>query len=421
MSYIKQFQKGYLTNYHTQTTTDAPFKKSDFPIFTNNNIIWFDNGATTHKPRSMIDATKKYYENYNSNIHRSPHQLSMISSEMFDETRKKTAKYLGCNDNEIVFVKGTTEGINFLANSLNFLKLKSVNPTVLLTNMEHHSNIVPWQLLQKKGLVNLEYLIYDKKFNALNLEDLETALVNNPNIKVVSVTHVSNVLGITNPIKKIADIVHKYDRIFIVDGAQGIPHHKINVKEIGCDAYVFSSHKLFGPTGVGVVYCNESLYQYLEPYQGGGSMIKDVTLYTSVYQDPPHKYEAGTPNIADIIAFSNTLEYLESFDWTKIEAYEKMLTEYFYTKLKEISNITILGDTIVNKVPVFSFVISGINDQALLTELNEKGIAIRFGHHCAQPIIRHYGYENVYRASLAPYNTIEEIDYFVSIIKTFNN
>ncbi|XWV25525.1 cysteine desulfurase sufS family [Tupanvirus deep ocean] len=457
MSYLNQFKKGYFVNLENKKT-ESIFPKSDFPIFLeNSNLIWFDNGATTQKPSATINCIREYYEKFNSNIHRSPHHLSMVSSIMFDETREITASYLGCQAKEIVFVKGTTEGINFLANSLNFEKLLGKNistnlpnnitcpndknqnqlnqlitysgiiskphtlpsTTILLTNMEHHSNIVPWQMLYQKGLANIEYLIYDKDNNKLNLNQLEAMLSRNPSIKVVSVTHVSNVLGITNPIRDMADIVHKYGAILIVDGAQGIPHHKVNVRELDCDAYVFSSHKLFGPTGVGVVYCKETIYQFLEPWQGGGSMIKDVTLYTNTYQEPPHKFEAGTPNIADIIAFGSTLKYLEKIDWSKVEAYENELTTYMYQSLKKIPNITILGDTTNNKVPIYSFVIPDIDNKELLTKLDNHGIAIRYGHHCSMPIIRHYGYENVYRASLAPYNTFQEIDYFVSTILNF--
>lgn len=436
----------------TSSISLSPFPKIDFPIFTNNQLVWFDNGATTHKPASTIDQLKNYYEKYNSNIHRSPHKLSMISSSMFDETRELVASYIGCKTNEIIFVKGTTDGINLLANSLNYTKLaistmsfiygnfgtntidsntsssynKIIIPkmplsmcTVLLTNMEHHSNIVPWQLLNQRGMINLEYLIFDKNNNKLNLSELETLLISNPNIKVISVTHVSNVLGITNPIKEISSIVHKYNRILVVDGAQGIPHHKINVKDLDCDAYVFSAHKLFGPTGVGVIYCKEDLYNYMDPYQGGGSMIKEVDLYTSTFQDPPHKFEAGTPNIADVIAFGETIRYLDKLDWSQIASYENELTQHLYKSIRKIPGIEILADTTVDKVPICSFVISGIDDTQLLTELDKSNVAIRYGHHCAQPIIKHYGYTNVYRASLAPYNTIEEIDYFISIIINF--
>jgi cysteine desulfurase / selenocysteine lyase len=417
MSYIKQFQKGSYNNYNN--SDEAPFPKSDFPIFSNNQIIWFDNGATTHKPYSTINCIKEYYEKYNSNIHRSPHQLSMISSQMFDETRSLTAKYLGCKSNEIIFVKGTTEGVNLLANSINFTKLGCPHPTVLLTNMEHHSNIVPWQILHKKGLLELEYLIYDKTNNKINLNELEGALVSNPTIKIVSLTHVSNVLGTINPIKKIADIVHKHNRLLIIDGAQGLPHIRINVNKIGCDAYVFSGHKIFGPTGVGAIFCAEKLYDYMEPFFGGGGMIKNVDLYTSTYQDPPFRFEPGTPNIADIIAFGETLRYLEKYDWTKIEIFEKKLTEHLYESVRKIPGVEILADTIVDKVPICSFIINGIDDKALLEKLDKHGIATRHGHHCAQPILKHYGFEHVHRVSLAPYDSIAEIDYFVSIVKQF--
>lgn len=434
MSYLKQFKRGYFNNLGN-LTTESPFPKSDFPIFSNNNeLIWFDNGATTQRPNTMIDAIKDYYDKYNSNIHRSPHKLSMISSEMFDNTREQTAKYIGCDAEEIIFVKGTTEGINLLANSINFMKLsgldaipeeytstmplKSCRHTVLISNIEHHSNILPWQLLYKKNLINLEYLIYDKINNRINLEDLEMALSRNPSIKVVSITHVSNVLGIINPIKEMAEIVHRHGAILVIDGAQGIGHKKINVKDIGCDAYVFSSHKLFGPTGVGCVYVNKDLYQYLDVYQSGGGMIKDVTMYDSTFQDAPYKFEAGSQNVADVIAFGETIRYLSAKDWSKIEAYEKILTEHLHKRLKEIPGIVILGDTI-EKVPIYSFVIDNVDYAALLKELDKYGIACRWGHHCSQLIIRDFGYESCIRVSLAPYNSINEIDYFISIVKNF--
>ena len=425
MAYLKQFQKGSLNNC---LSMEPPFPKSDFPIFSNNNgLIWFDNGATTHKPKVMIDSIKNYYEKYNSNIHRSPHRLSMISSDMFDETRRLTAEYIGCDAKEIIFVRGTTEGINLLANSINFMKLCGLDVmseisiksryTVLISNFEHHSNIICWQLLHKKGLINLEYLIYDKVINRINLEDLEAALTKNPTIKVVSITHVSNVLGIINPIKEMTEIAHKHGARIIIDGAQN--HSRISMKDIGCDAYVFSAHKLFGPFGVGVLFVKEDMYQYLDIYQSGGSMIKDVTMYDSSFQNGYAKHEAGTPSVADIIAFGETIKYLSSKNWTKIEIYKKMLTEHLYKKLKEIPGIVILGDTVIDKVPIYSFIIENIDDAALLRELDEKNISCRWGHHCSQIIIRHFGYENCYRVSLAPYNSIEEIVYFVSVVKNF--
>lgn len=408
MSYINKLKLG---NIKTLNQTNSVFPKSDFPIFSKSDLVWFDNGATTHKPYSVIDNIKNYYENYNSNIHRSPHNLSMISSEMFDETRKLTADYIGCEPTEIVFVKGATEGINFLTNSLDYAKLGC--STVVISNMEHHSNIVPWQLAN----VTIEYIYYDKQANCLDLSELENLLMSNKMIKVVSVCHVSNVTGTTNPIAKIAEIVHRYDAVLIVDGAQGIPHHRVDVKKLGCDAYVFSSHKLFGPTGVGVVYCNKDLYNYLNVWQGGGSMITDVSHYTSRYADPPHKYEAGTPNIADIIAFGETLKYLEKYDWSDVEKYENYLTKYMLTQLRTVPNIMIIADTLDDKVPIFSFDIPNIDKDRLLENLDKNGVAIRYGHHCAQLIVRYYGLENVFRASLAPYNTTSDVDKFINILK----
>ena len=407
MTYLQKFQLGL--NY---LNIMPPFSKTDFPVLRNGKIIWFDNGATSQKPSCVINCISEYYNKYNSNIHRSPHQLSMISSKMFDDARSKTADFLGCSAQEIIFVKGATEGINLLANSL-----YSPETSVLCTNMEHHSNIVPWQLVYH----NLLYLMFDIKKNILDIDKLDEILSANPSIKIITVAHVSNVLGIVNPIKKIASIVHKHGRILIVDGAQGIPHYKVNVRELDCDAYVFSSHKLFGPTGVGVVYVKESLYEIMKPWQGGGSMIKNVELHTSEFQDPPYKFEAGTPNIADVIAFGKCLDYLTLFDWNIIEEYEKQLTQHMFMALNRIKSIVILGNTLENKVPVFSFHIPNINDNELLTHLDNHGIAVRYGHHCAQPIIKHFGYENVYRVSLAPYNTKEEINKFISVISGYLN
>lgn len=412
MAYINRFKTGSVKNLPQDLMlNDSIFPKTDFPIFANNNLVWFDNGATTHKPKCVIDSIKDYYDNNNSNIHRSPHNLSIKSSDMFDNARNLTAEYLGCDSKEIVFVKGATEGINFLAKSLKYEALGCGG--VILSNAEHHSNIVPWQQLTDR----LYYVNFDKVTNSIDLSELESYLGTYPFIKLVSINHVSNVTGITNPIKEIANIVHKYNAILIVDGAQGIPHHRVNVKDIGCDAYVFSSHKLFGPTGVGVVYCNNDLYQYLNAWQGGGSMIKDVTLYNSEYADPPHKYEAGTPNIADIIAFGETIKYLSKYNWNLVEKYESVMTEYMLKLLNTVPNIQIIGNTLINKVPIFSFELPNVDSIQLLSDLDNNGIAIRYGHHCAQPIVRYYGFESVYRASLAPYNTKADIDLFINIIR----
>ena len=391
--------------------------RNDFPILSkkinNNNLIWFDNGATTQKPLIMINKIKSYYSNFNANVHRSPHYLSKISSLMFDNVREITKKYINANSSdEIIFTRGTTEGINLLANTIGKQKLSN-GGTILLSNMEHHANIVPWQLAKEMYKFELDYIFFNKETGNIDLVELENKLITNKTIKIVSITHVSNILGVINPIKKIAEIVHKYNAILIIDGAQGIPHIKINVKDIDCDFYVFSSHKLFGPTSVGIVYGKKYLLDDMQPYQGGGSMIKNVTLYSSTFQNAPLKFEAGTPSIAEIIGFGQTLEYLNQYNWDDIYDYEHKLMVYLFNKLIKINKLVLLSNEIINRVPVFSFVLNISDPQKFLEYLDSNGIAIRYGHHCSQPTLSHLGYENVFRVSLAFYNTFDEIDIFI--------
>jgi len=402
--------------------------RNDFPILSkkinNNDLIWFDNGATTQKPLVMINKIKSYYSNFNANVHRSPHYLSKISSLMFDNVREITKKYINANSSdEIIFTRGTTEGINLLANTIGKQKLSN-GKTILLSNMEHHANIVPWQIAKKQYNFELDYIFFNKETGNVDLIELENKLIMNKTIKIVSITHVSNILGVINPIKKIAEIVHKYNAILIVDGAQGIPHIKVDMKDIDCDFYVFSSHKLFGPTSVGIVYGKKYLLDDMPIYQSGGSMIKNVTLYDSTFQDVPLKFEAGTPCIAEIIGFGQSLEYLDQFNWNDIYNYEHNLMTYMYNKLIKIDKLILLSNEKINRVPVFSFIIETENlenSEKLLKYLDNNGIAIRYGHHCSQPTLTHLGYENVFRASLAFYNTFEEIDKFIYILNKYKN
>ena len=409
--YLKQFHKGE----GKKNKTIAEDIRGDFPILSK-NLIWFDNGATTQKPNAVIDGMARYMREYNSNVHRSPHHLAKMSTEMFDETRRLVHRFLNSqSEKEIVFVRGTTEGMNFLTNTIGIQKFM-YGGTVLLTNMEHHANIVPWQLLQKKCPMRIDYITYGPDGH-LDLGEFEKKLEADPSIRIVSMTHVSNVLGTINPIKEVAKIVHAHNAILIVDGAQGVPHVRVDVQDLDCDFYVFSAHKLFGPTGVGAVYGRERILKDLPPWQGGGSMIRDVGPYHSVFQDHPLRFEAGTPSIVEVMGLGDTIRYIDGLDWDRVEKWEHELMVYGLDRLRTIPGIRILADTERNRVPIFSFVIEGVDPDQLLETLDRNGIAIRYGHHCAQLTVRSAGYESVFRASLAPYNTMQEIDVFVDLIK----
>jgi len=396
--------------------------RSDFPILNtkvnNNNLIWFDNGATTQKPKIVIDEMKSYSEKYNANVHRSPHTLSKLSTEMFDKTRQSVKSFINAaSENEIIFTKGTTEGMNLITNSFVYdLIKKHLSLTVVITEMEHHANIVPWHILRNKMPFVLDYINFEND-GKIDLNKLEAKFISNSNIKVLSITHISNVLGTINPIKKICELAHKYGIYVVIDGAQGIPHFKVDVQDLGCDFYIFSSHKMFGPTGIGVVYGKYELLKNMPVWQGGGSMIKDVQLTHSIYLDPPVKFEPGTPAITEVIGFGSCIRYLNTINWSELEEYENRLMNYTYKKLKQIPDIFILGDTNIDRVCIFSFIIKNIDMEKLVSILDINGIATRYGHHCAQPTVRHYGLEEVLRISLTFYNTYEEIDKCIDIIK----
>lgn len=376
-------------------------------------LIYFDNAATTLKPKSVIDELKRYYENENSNIHRGTHFLSQTATEAFENSRNYIAKYINsANSNEIIFVRGSTEAINLVANSFAKTFLKK-NDEIIISELEHHSNIVPWQMVCEEYDCKLK-VIPIKDDGSLNLEVFEKLL--NKKTKLVSITHISNALGIINPIKEIIKIAHKENVPVFIDGAQGIVHSKVDVQDLDCDFYCFSSHKLYGPMGIGVLYGKEKWLNQMLPYQGGGEMIKDVSFEKTTYNELPFKFEAGTPNVSAVLGLKKAIEFVELIDIKNIAEYENELLRYALSKLNLIDGINSYGNNI-NKSGVISFNIDGIHHYDLGVLLDKMGIAVRTGHHCAQPLMKKLKLSGTVRISFAVYNTFEEIDYLIEALK----
>ena len=389
-----------------QSSLNVEKIRNDFPIFKNNpDLIFLDNASTTQKPQKVIDTISHYYENYNSNIHRGIYTIAEKATTAFEETRDKTATFIGANDKEsIVFTRGTTESINLVANSLGH-NLKP-GDEVLITEMEHHSNIVPWQLICEKTGASLKYIpIYkDGKMDLSNPYKYFTEKT-----KIVSVIHQSNVFGTVNPIEDFVNLAHEVDALIVVDGAQSAPHHSVNVSELGCDFFAFSGHKMLGPTGVGVLYARPDLLEGMTPFMGGGEMIQNVTMKKSTWNDIPWKFEAGTPNIAQVIGLGAAIDYLNEIGMETIAEYEKELLNYGQERLQKISGLTIYGKA-EEKGAVISFNLANIHPHDIAHILDNSGIAIRAGHHCAQPIMRCLNIPATNRASFYIYNTFSEID-----------
>ena len=390
--------------------------REDFPILSkkinDTDLIYLDNAATSQTPIQVIDAISNYYKNYNSNIHRGLHSLSVDATNKFEETRLKIKEHFGITHNhEIIFTSGTTHGINIISSGLE--KMISSKDELIVSEMEHHSNIVPWQMLCDKTGSKLK-VIPIKDDGTLNIDEYKSLL--NPNVKFVFINHVSNTLGIVNPIKEIIDLAHANKSQVLVDGAQGAAHFKINLSELDVDYYVASAHKLCGPTGVGFLYGKSDLLNLLPPYQGGGEMISNVTFNKTEYADLPHKFEAGTPNIAGVIAFGSALDYMNSIGYDNIESYEKNLLEYATESLKKISGLKIYGD-IEEKISVISFNVGNHHPSDIGSILDQFGIAVRTGQHCTQPIMDRFNIPGTVRASFSFYNTISEIDLFVDAVK----
>ena len=390
--------------------------REDFPILgkkvNNTDLIYFDNAATSQTPNQVIDVISSYYKENNSNIHRGLHSLSADATNKYENSRSIIKNHFGAaHDHEIIFTSGTTHGINIISSGLE--KFISSKDELIVSEMEHHSNIVPWQMLCEKTGSKLKVIPINDD-GTLDMDEYKSLLTNQ--VKFVFINHVSNTLGIVNPIKEIIDLAHKNKSKVLIDGAQGAAHFKINLQELDVDYYVASAHKLCGPTGVGFLYGKSELLNSLPPYQGGGEMISTVTFNKTEYADLPHKFEAGTPNIAGVIGFGAAIDYMNSIGFDNIEAYEKELLDYATENLKKIDNIKIYGD-IDHKISVISFNIGNHHPSDIGSILDQYGIAVRTGQHCAQPIMDYFNIPGTVRASFSFYNTKSEIDLFIDAIE----
>ena len=391
--------------------------RKDFPILdqeiNGSPLIYFDNAASTQKPTAVINAIKSYYENDHSNVHRGVHSLSIRATELYEASRKKVTDYINANNsNEIIFTKGTTDSINLVAHSLtNSIKQSD---EIVITTMEHHSNIVPWQELCKRTGASLKIAPIDHN-GELMIEELEKLLCKNT--KILALTHTSNTLGTINPIKEIITMAHHLNIKVLIDGAQAIGHQNIDVQDLDCDFYAFSGHKLYGPTGIGVLYGKEELLNELEPYQFGGEMILKVTFDETTYNSLPYKFEAGTPNIAGAIGLEKAIGYLESVNLNACVKQETAVTQYALKQLKDFSNIKLIGNS-DNRSSIISFTIENIHPHDIGTILNQKGIAMRTGHHCTMPLMDFYNIPGTIRASFSFYNTENEVDDMVAALQT---
>ena len=387
--------------------------RQDFPILdqtvNGKPLVYLDNAATSQKPRSVIDAVARYYETENSNIHRGVHTLSQMATDDYEAARSKVQRFINAADlQEIVFVRGTTEGINLVAQTFGRTNLHA-GDEIIVSAMEHHSNIVPWQILCQQTGARLRVIPMNDAGELL-LDDYEKLL--GPRTKLVSIAHVSNALGTINPVKTMVRMARARGAHVLLDGAQAVPHCPVDVQDLDCDFYAFSGHKLYGPTGVGVLYGKAHLLEAMPPYQGGGEMIKSVTFEETLYNALPFKFEAGTPNIAGGIGLGAAIEYVTDLGLDRIGAYESSLLEYGTRLLAGMSNVRIIG-TASEKSGILSFVMDGVHPHDVGTILDAEGIAIRTGHHCAQPVMQRFGIPATARASFAFYNTREEIDALV--------
>lgn len=387
--------------------------RNDFPILksriNNHQLVYFDNAATTQKPQSVIDGISNYYKSYNANIHRGIHSLAEKATEEFEETRSLVKEFINASsENEIIFTRGTTEGINLISSSLSKFYFNE-GDEIIISEMEHHSNIVPWQMIADENKLNLKVINVSEN-GEIDMDHFNSLI--SEKTKLVSIVYISNTLGTINPVKKIIEKCKENNILSVVDGAQSSAHKKIDVTDLNCDFYVFSAHKMYGPTGVGVVYGKEEILEKMPPYMGGGEMIKDVSFSNTSYNNLPYKFEAGTPNIGDVIGFKEAINYIKNIGIDDIETYEISLKKYTEDALKKIDGIKVVG-TAKDKVGIFSFTTEKVHYYDLGLLLDAKGIALRTGHHCTQPLMDKYSLDGTARLSLAIYNSTEEVDYFV--------
>lgn len=395
---------------------DVEKLREDYPILARKvygkDMVYFDNTATSQTPRQVVEAVDRMYYEHKANVHRGVFFLSQEATDLMEAARDRVRGYINApSREEIIFTRGTTEAINLVASSLG--SLLEDGDEIILTEMEHHANIVPWQLLQsrRKVVIKVVPVLPDGSLDIDRYESLFT-----PRTRLVSFCHVSNVLGTVNPVARMAEYAHNHGAYVVCDGAQASPHMKIDVQSLGVDFYAFSSHKMYGPSGVGVLFGRRELLDKMPPYQGGGEMIKHVSFEGTTYEEPPLKFEAGTPDFVDIAAFTACLDYIESVGMENIEAHEEDLLHYATSRMMEIPGMRIFGTT-PGKVPVISFLIGHAHHYDTGMLLDKLGIAVRTGHHCAQPLMQALGVEGVVRASFALYNTREEVDRFIAALQ----
>lgn len=391
--------------------------RKDFPIFkrkiNNQPLVYLDNAATTQKPHQVIEALVDYYRNHNANIHRGIHTLSEEATVLYEGAREKVAKFIGAKSSkEIIFVRNSTEAINLVARTWGEANIDN-GDEIILTIAEHHSNIVPWQILAGKKGVALKYLTVNDE-GALSLEELKKIL--NPKVRLLAIGHVSNVLGVVNPVERIIEIAHKHNVRVLIDGSQSVPRLLVNVQELQADFYVFTGHKMLGPTGIGVLWGKKEILQEMPPFMGGGDMIREVSLESFTWNDLPHKFEAGTPNIAGAIGLGAAVDYLEKIGMSGVANHEIDLSEYCLWRLAEVGGILVYGPKTggQSKTGVVSFNLEGVHAHDLAQVLDSVGVAVRSGHHCAQPLMKHLNVPASARASFYIYNTRRDIDALIA-------
>ncbi|NIC43779.1 family 2A encapsulin nanocompartment cargo protein cysteine desulfurase [Aquabacterium sp. A08] len=404
----------------TRPAFDLNAVRRDFPILrervNGKPLVWFDNAATTQKPQAVIDRIAYFYEHENSNIHRAAHELAARATDAYEKARETVRRFINAGSTEeVIFVRGTTEAINLVAKTWGVQNV-GAGDEIIVSHLEHHANIVPWQQLAMQKGATLKVIPVDDTGQVI-LSEYQKLL--SPRTKIVSVTQVSNALGTVVPVREIVALAHAAGAKALVDGAQSVSHMRVDVQSIDADFFVFSGHKIFGPTGIGVVYGKRAILEDMPPWQGGGNMIADVTFDKTVYHSPPTRFEAGTGNIADAVGLGAALEYVEQIGIENIGAYEHVLLEYATAQLKPIPGVRLVG-TAADKASVLSFVLAGYSTDEVGQALNREGIAVRTGHHCAQPILRRFGLETTVRPSLAFYNTCEEVDRFIAVVRNLS-
>ena len=391
--------------------------ESDFPVLSQKvngkKLVYLDNAATTQKPKAVIKSIERYYNESNANIHRGVHALSQKATDLYENSRKNISNFINAeSEKQIIFVRGATEAINLVANS-HVRPLLNQNDEIIISQMEHHANIVPWQLICEERNAKLRILPMNQR-GELILDSLGKII--SKKTKFMAINHVSNSLGTVNPIEEIVKIAHQHKIKILIDGAQAVQHIPIDIQKIGADFYCFSGHKLYGPTGIGILYGKKQLLNEMPPYQGGGDMIKSVTFDETVYNDVPHKFEAGTPNISGAIGLSAAIDYIREIGIEKISKHESELLEYASEELKKIDNVQIIGNA-ENKASVLSFVIKNIHPHDIGTIMDSDGVAIRAGKHCTDPVMDFYCIPATARASFAAYNNKEDVDKLIKSVK----